>query len=444
MGAIYLSYWMFLALLAILFGVSYLHYERKKWYFVVAWVVLFIIQFYYLTDLFYSHFIWWSWNFTGFVYAIMLLIISIIYIILSFVKDSKILLHYTIVICVTHIVYTLPLLSGQLNNKRISNFNSFILYVIDNSNTITDEDKKRLLQPPQNSQRGWKISQSDFKEAKRIAWLFDFRYCKEIQSDECYLEFIKGQEGLEWYKNVAEKREIFLKKYGNDINDNIILEWLQMDIVEEVRKGIEIQLKKILIEIWIQPSEKIPISSNTEERIIDNRISVRMWGHKYFAVKNKKTVEEKREFIKNLLKNLKKIHFNDLIYTEDLNTKPSRKNWIETITMTQSKIYVVFNKHLEFSIKISQGNALYVNYSIDYEQYLSDEKDKDDFLKNFKIIFSYFAQDRIWPYISELEFYNMWPDMKYNYDLNAKYSWNMINSNISEEVLTEKKDNYIK
>lgn len=304
---------------------------------------------------------------TGMIYWVYLLIFTFFYILLSFLKKKNTFLVYITIYCILTFIFTIWLFIEKLEKVKIRDFNVFTKSLINSEEKITKKDKIKLLNFKSNN---WKVNRENMTKAKRKAWLYDFWYCKKTKSDECYLEFIRWEVGLDWYENFPKKYNFFIKKYWQDIKKEIIFQWLKNDLLEEIKN-------------WIK------ISRNIEIYLDNEKIILKSWQSNFFELKNKKTIDEKRVYIKNILKKFKNNSLNDLIYTEKLWIRTIITDWIKNVKITWSTIKVIFKGQLEFNIEISIWDILYITYFIDYKKYLSDEKYKQDFFENFKIIFYY-------------------------------------------------------
>ncbi len=470
MENIYLGYWFFLVLLIMLFWFSYLYYKTQKSYYVLIFILLLWSTFFYYWNLF-SYIFRWQWNFTWLVLGIIFWLVSIIVIWLSFFKNKNIFL-WLIWIFLTIVFFKSLWNFVDLNNiNESSKYTELAKYIINSKENNIDIDKNtkdnfiKLTKKVENYP--WKYEMKDnfyTEKAKQIIWLYDFEYCKKTKSEECYLEFLKWKKWLEWYSTFSEKYNYFIKKYWKDINKEIIFKWLEKDLVDDINKNIKKQSVNVLEEIWIKHTSNIEIWNIIWSwKFYKNKVVVDWVNYNYFLKelynndkkddnKNlsrestnnlpkeswliKLDIDKKRNLIKSKLNNLKKNYFNDLTYIEDFKSTWKRSDWKNTFVLYRSSIDVKiddFNVNLTFD----DWNELYIKYYADIDKYLNNSNYRNKYFENLKLLYYYFSEWDIKPYLTDIKIINLWTDMQFSYNLNRKYSNNIIISQINIEKAEE-------
>ena len=451
MENVYLGYWFFLALLVMLFWFSYLYHSTKKWYYILIFLLLLLATFFYYWNLF-SYIFRWQWNFTWLVLGVIFWLISIIVIWLSFFKNKNIFLWF-IWVFLTIVFFKSLWNFVDLNNiNESSKYTELAKYIINSKENNIDIDKKtkdnfiKLTKKVESYPWKYEIRDNFYTEkAKQIIWLYDFEYCKKTKSEECYLEFLKWEKWLKSYNTFSEKYNYFIKKYWKDINKKIILKWLENDLIEEINENIKKQSVKVLEEIWIKHSSNIEIWNIVWSwKFYKNNIIVDWVSYDYFlkelynnneklAYEDRKNFSQKRELIKNKLNNLKNNNFKDLIYNEEYKKRWSYNDW----KIYKSKIHVTFDNYT-FNLEFDEWNALYIEYYADIEEYLNNPNYRKKYFENLKLLYYYFSEWDIKPYLTNIKISNLWTDMIFSYNLNKKYLDNIIVSQINIEKAKEK------
>lgn len=472
---IYIQYLILIGLLGLLYYISYLYYKTKKWYYVWIFLLFLLITFFYYWYIFPFLFIW-TWNFAILGLAILFWIVFVITIILSFFRNKIYIYFFISLFLFIAFINSIWNISTAINIHNGSIYTNLAKEIIDNSWSISNEKKEEFIKLSKKAtdlgNYRYEITNNFYTDkAKKIIWMYNIEYCKKTNSDKCYLEFIKWKIWLKWYKNFSDKYNKIIEKYWKTIKKEIIFEWLKDDLFNEVNNNIKKQSIKTLEEIWIKHNNDINIWNIIwSAKFYDWKILIDWSTYNFFLKElynndkkeaNKKLSSEvsdniskknklinlditnKRNLIKERISNLKKYYFKNLVYTEEFESTWKRSDWKNTFELYRSNINLKLNKKFSLDLNFDDRNALYIKYYADLEKYLNDDSYRKEYFENLRLLYYYFSWNDINPYISNVKIFNLWPDMKYSYDLNAKYSWNIINKQTIEDILKEKDDRFV-